>query len=64
MLNVHHYRNEATAIHDAADAIEALAEQLIGKARQLRNNADSADWTDAETAVRFANQLTAMMENK
>jgi hypothetical protein len=61
MLNVHTFKRQKSAVNAAADAIEALAEQLIGKARQMRNHADSADWTDAEMAVRFANKLAEVV---
>lgn len=62
MLNVHKFKKQRRAVEAAADTIEALAEQLIGKARVLRNHADAANWTDAETAIRFANELASLME--
>ena len=56
-LSVHTFRQQKQAVVAAADAVEMIAEKLLSKARQMRNHADSADWTDAETAVRFANKL-------
>ena len=62
MLDVHKFKRERRAVEDAADTIEMLAEQLIGKARELRNHADAANWTDAETAIRFANSLETLIK--